>query len=85
VSRATTARGSGRWFKAPRILGEYSRYLGVKAFESQGTHPVSQDQRANALRPEPAQALVSVVVDDESVRESLPELLKELGFAGVAA
>jgi FixJ family two-component response regulator len=27
-----------------------------------------------------AQLLVSVVDDDESVRESLPELLKELGF-----
>jgi FixJ family two-component response regulator len=30
----------------------------------------------NGLRP-----LVSVVDDDESVRESLPDLLKELGFA----
>ena len=29
----------------------------------------------------PAQVLVSVVDDDESVRESLPDLLKELGFA----
>jgi FixJ family two-component response regulator len=28
-----------------------------------------------------APALVSVVDDDESVRESLPDLLKELGFA----
>jgi FixJ family two-component response regulator len=28
-----------------------------------------------------AQLLVSVVDDDESVRESLPDLLKELGFA----
>jgi len=27
-----------------------------------------------------AQLLISVVDDDESVRESLPELLKELGF-----
>jgi len=30
------------------------------------------------------QALVSVVDDDESVRESLPDLLKELGFAANA-
>ena len=29
-------------------------------------------------------ALVSVVDDDESVRESLPDLLKELGFAAQA-
>jgi FixJ family two-component response regulator len=28
-----------------------------------------------------SQALVSVVDDDESVRESLPDLLRELGFA----
>lgn len=28
-----------------------------------------------------AQLLVSIVDDDESVRESLPDLLKELGFA----
>lgn len=37
--------------------------------------------RARAL---PAQALVSVVDDDESVRESLPDLLRELGFAARA-
>jgi FixJ family two-component response regulator len=35
-------------------------------------------------REPPAQVLVSVVDDDESVRESLPELLKELGFAAQA-
>lgn len=29
-------------------------------------------------------SLVSVVDDDESVRESLPDLLKELGFAAQA-
>lgn len=29
----------------------------------------------------PAKALVSVVDDDESVRESLPDLLRELGFS----
>jgi FixJ family two-component response regulator len=32
----------------------------------------------------PPQALVSVVDDDESVRESLPDLLRELGFAAKA-
>ena len=31
----------------------------------------------------PAPALVSVVDDDESVRESLPDLLKEFGFAAM--
>ena len=30
------------------------------------------------------QTLVSVVDDDESVRESLPDLLKELGFSAMA-
>ncbi len=41
-------------------------------------------QRAKKSSPaeaRAAQALVSVVDDDESVRESLPDLLKELGFA----
>src|SRR5262245_26262436 len=33
------------------------------------------------VRAVPAQALVSVVDDDESVRESLPDLLRELGFS----
>jgi FixJ family two-component response regulator len=32
----------------------------------------------------PAQTLVSVVDDDESVRESLPDLLREFGFAAQA-
>jgi FixJ family two-component response regulator len=32
-------------------------------------------------RAKEAQVLVSVVDDDESVRESLPDLLRELGFA----
>jgi FixJ family two-component response regulator len=32
----------------------------------------------------PVRLLVSVVDDDESVRESLPDLLKELGFAAQA-
>jgi FixJ family two-component response regulator len=35
-----------------------------------------QEKLLNAARP-----LVTVVDDDESVRESLPDLLKELGFA----
>ncbi len=33
---------------------------------------------------EPAAVLVSVVDDDESVRESLPDLLRELGFSAQA-
>ncbi|HEY1962363.1 MAG TPA: response regulator [Rhizomicrobium sp.] len=32
----------------------------------------------------PAKALISVVDDDESVRESLPDLLRELGFSAIA-
>jgi len=41
-------------------------------------------KKSSRARARPAQALVSVVDDDESVRESLPELLKELGFAAQA-
>jgi hypothetical protein len=40
-----------------------------------------KSSRARAL---PAPALVSVVDDDESVRESLPGLLRQLGFAAQA-
>lgn len=35
----------------------------------------------SAASPPSVQVLVSVVDDDESVRESLPDLLRELGFA----
>ena len=45
------------------------------------TKRAKKSSRARAL---PAQALVSVVDDDESVRESLPDLLRELGFAAKA-
>src|SRR5260370_40912024 len=39
-----------------------------------------EDERAMIVeRP-----LVAVIDDDESVRESLPDLLRELGFAGLA-
>lgn len=40
-------------------------------------------KRPGAATP-PVRALVSVVDDDESVRESLPDLLKELGFTAQA-
>lgn len=39
-------------------------------------------ERANRVAATPA--MVSVVDDDESVRESLPDLLRELGFAARA-
>jgi FixJ family two-component response regulator len=44
-------------------------------------NPVEQSDAAGVVTTE---ALVSVVDDDESVRESLPDLLKELGFAANA-
>src|SRR5262245_46137989 len=37
-----------------------------------------------AARAGPGRALVAVIDDDESVRESLPDLLRELGFAARA-
>jgi FixJ family two-component response regulator len=39
---------------------------------------------SRASRAPPTQTLVSVVDDDESVRESLPDLLREFGFAARA-
>lgn len=41
-------------------------------------------KKSSLARAVPAQALVSVVDDDESVRESLPDLLREFGFAAQA-
>ena len=41
-------------------------------------------KKSSRSRGLPAQALVSVVDDDESVRESLPDLLREFGFAAQA-
>jgi CheY-like chemotaxis protein len=41
---------------------------------------VAQHEKSTTVTP----ALVSVVDDDESVRESLPDLLKEFGFAARA-
>jgi FixJ family two-component response regulator len=43
-----------------------------------------QQKKSSRARATPPRALVSVVDDDESVRESLPDLLKELGFAAQA-
>jgi len=45
------------------------------------THRAKKSFRA---RTTPAQPLISVVDDDESVRESLPDLLRELGFGAQA-
>lgn len=41
-------------------------------------------KKSAGARALPAQVLVSVVDDDESVRESLPDLLRQLGFAAQA-
>lgn len=41
-------------------------------------------QRSGEVLAVTTQPLVSVIDDDESVRESLPDLLKELGFAANA-
>ena len=41
-------------------------------------------RKSSRARTSPGQALVSVVDDDESVRESLPDLLREFGFAAQA-
>ena len=46
---------------------------------TQGAHPSPRPPRTVTAR-----ALVSVVDDDESIRESLPDLLRELGFAAQA-
>lgn len=46
---------------------------------------MTQRAKKAARAPDiPAKALVSIVDDDESVRESLPDLVRELGFAAQA-
>jgi FixJ family two-component response regulator len=44
-------------------------------------HPVTDLSRSIAMKTSSTKGVVSVVDDDESVRESLPDLLRELGFA----
>jgi FixJ family two-component response regulator len=44
-------------------------------------HAVTELSRSIAMKASSSKGVVSVVDDDESVRESLPDLLKELGFA----
>jgi FixJ family two-component response regulator len=41
-------------------------------------------ERSSTAHGAAAKALVTIVDDDESVRESLPDLLRELGFAALA-
>ena len=63
---------------------EGARLLPQSALELAHSSPrwdkvsLSADLRSSMMNPRP---LVSIVDDDESVRESLPDLLKELGFA----
>ena len=45
---------------------------------------IKRAKKSSRARAVPAQALVSVVDDDESIRESLPDLLREFGFAAQA-
>jgi FixJ family two-component response regulator len=42
---------------------------------------IERSHASPEARASPARTLVTVVDDDESVRESLPDLLRELGFA----
>ena len=62
-------------------------YLRITASASQVAHPALMTKRAkksSRAGATPAPALVTIVDDDESVRESLPDLLRELGFAAQA-
>src|ERR1700761_6751817 len=56
-------------------LPQSSWFSGVRCYEYRGT-PCDDSATVMLKRP-----LVSVVDDDESVRESLPDLLRELGYS----
>src|ERR1044071_2623775 len=58
----------------PRCLPALILCFGIRVLGSQNPHPCAMTVTID-------QTLVSVVDDDESVRESLPDLLAELGFA----
>ena len=64
-----------------------TRYLRIRALPNERAHAAFMAKRAERYGESHAvttQALVTVVDDDESVRESLPDLLKELGFTAKA-
>jgi FixJ family two-component response regulator len=57
----------------------YQSAIDIPQGEAHASPMHSQDERSAVERP-----LVSIVDDDESVRESLPDLLREFGFAARA-
>jgi FixJ family two-component response regulator len=64
------------------MISAENRYQGTIDAPLERAHPLfvcSQDERIAVEHP-----LVSIVDDDESVRESLPDLLREFGFAARA-
>lgn len=72
-----------RWTIDHRTFDARS-YFGMRAVHEQNPHSAAMVKRAKSrsrARDTQAQVVVSVVDDDESVRESLPDLLRELGFA----
>lgn len=60
---------------------EYQYFSPIDAprFHTHSVHTKARLEQKNIRQP-----LVVVVDDDESIRESLPDLLKELGFAAIA-
>lgn len=64
-----------------------TRYLRIRALTNERAHAAFMAKRAERSGESHAvttKALVAVVDDDESVRESLPDLLKEIGFTAKA-
>ena len=62
----------------------YAQYLGVRVVTREAAHHVCMATRADWPGKTEAAAnrpLVAIIDDDESVRESLPDLLRGLGFA----
>ena len=59
------------------------RHVGADAYRPRatGTPDVRRERARDGHRAVTARSLVSVVDDDVSVRESLPDLLREFGFA----
>jgi FixJ family two-component response regulator len=74
------------WYRRPSLTGTstFPTNASANAPVSALPKPVAVGARAHEKSMTVTRSLVSVVDDDESVRESLPDLLVEFGFAARA-
>src|SRR5262249_51952251 len=75
--RIQESRGDGRAFHAAAWrANQYQSTMDARSYTRQ-SYPMNSSRGGST----PERFLVSIVDDDESIRESLPDLLQEFGFA----